>query len=811
MVSSPSLGLHELHYNLGYVLHQQHDLVGAAQSYQQAIALQPSYINAHLNLAVVLDEQGQRSAAIRHYRQVIALQPNHLKAHNNLGCALTKQGQLEEAIQVYQQAIALQPNWAVLHHNLGQTLHNQDKLAEAMAAYRQAIRLQPDLAVAHHSLGKAFQQQGQHAQAIACFEQAARLNPKEASLVASDCGDSWLAQGQIQPALRWLQQAIVPQQQLIAAFCEWTAQLEPTQLEPTQLKPTVDEMTQARIACGRFLRALLNKQIEPIKHYDDLAQTWWHLANALMTYGGAGQQQQAQAYYAWVLHLQPNYREAYQQLNTCLLKQGKVNAATLLKPLALAICPEERCSDQPLFLQPQHLQSQPGRKDLLRSVQPRAATKVAESVQRTTAPSYPLPQGIYPSTQDWIAAHPAQGHYRPLSPFSEVADSKEARVPKQATPTPTPPTSCGGLNCQPCLQRLSKQFEPIHLGRGIYNCTFLGQDQVKAPPLFVATISNGRAWATPQQNDWLICNAIAVLSPNNDLLADLSRDYPGQLPGCQAHDPTCHRLFNQAHLPQPELIAGTVAVLTGLSGHNYYHWMVDVLPRFELLRRCGFDWTQIDWFWINQIKHPFQQATLECLGIPLERILVSDRHPHLQAERLVVPSFPGYLGWLEPWALQFLRSQFLPLAQAVTPPQGKFLERIYISRQQANHRRVLNEAALLEQLRPLGFVPIYLESMSLAEQITLFAHARVIVAPHGGGLTNTLFCQPETTVVELVNPHYIRHYYWVVSQQLGLRHYLATGDAVTCYPLRQLMYPSPLMEDIWVDLEALLPWLRSLL
>jgi len=324
-------------------------------------------------------------------------------------------------------------------------------------------------------------------------------------------------------------------------------------------------------------------------------------------------------------------------------------------------------------------------------------------------------------------------------------------------------------------------------------------------PTFTAILANGKAWATPQQNSWQICNAIAILTPDHQLLADLSRDYPGRLPDCQHFDPASHRIFS-TELAAPTPVKGRVAALTGLSGHNYFHWMVDILPRLDLLRQSGIAWDAIDKFWINSAMQPFQQQTLKALGIPLDQILMSDRHPFIQADSLIVPSFAGHLGWIEPWALEFLRQAFLPLA---TSPAA-LPKRIYISRAQAHHRRVLNETAVIQQLLPLGFVSVTLESLSFAEQVALFAQAELIIAPHGGGLTNILFCSPGTTIVELVAPSYIRHYYWVMSDHLKLHHYVLAAPGVTCYPLRQLMYPSPLMEDMWVDLEVLRTLLHKL-
>ncbi|OZH55086.1 hypothetical protein AFK68_06815 [Hydrocoleum sp. CS-953] len=93
--------------------------------------------------------------------------------------------------------------------------------------------------------------------------------------------------------------------------------------------------------------------------------------------------------------------------------------------------------------------------------------------------------------------------------------------------------------------------------------------------------------------------------------------------------------------------------------------------------------------------------------------------------------------------------------------------------------------------------------MSLENQIATFAHAKIIVAPHGSGLTNIVFCNPGTKVIELFSPHYLRYYYWHISQLLGLEHYFLIGETFSCYPIRNIMYESSLVEDILVNLDSL--------
>ncbi|MEB3229929.1 MAG: glycosyltransferase family 61 protein [Leptolyngbyaceae bacterium] len=137
-----------------------------------------------------------------------------------------------------------------------------------------------------------------------------------------------------------------------------------------------------------------------------------------------------------------------------------------------------------------------------------------------------------------------------------------------------------------------------------------------------------------------------------------------------------------------------------------------------------------------------------------------------------------------------------------------------MSRAQASYRHLVNEPELLQQLHPLGFVAIALEALTIQQQVALFAHAKIVVAPHGAGLTNTVFCQPGTQVVEIASPHYVQSDYWVVSHQAGLTHYLVMGQTVDCDRFRQIMYQNPLTEDMWLSaamIESVVALLRDMI
>jgi capsular polysaccharide biosynthesis protein len=79
----------------------------------------------------------------------------------------------------------------------------------------------------------------------------------------------------------------------------------------------------------------------------------------------------------------------------------------------------------------------------------------------------------------------------------------------------------------------------------------------------------------------------------------------------------------------------------------------------------------------------------------------------------------------------------------------KPFRKIYISREKAKTRKVLNEIDIIKEVQQLGFETIYLEDLSFKEQVQLFSESIVVISIHGGGLTNMMFMQPRAKVLEI--------------------------------------------------------------
>lgn len=88
-----------------------------------------------------------------------------------------------------------------------------------------------------------------------------------------------------------------------------------------------------------------------------------------------------------------------------------------------------------------------------------------------------------------------------------------------------------------------------------------------------------------------------------------------------------------------------------------------------------------------------------------------------------------------------------------------------------------NDAEVVEALRTLGFERVLCENLSFAKQVACFADAQFVVGPHGGGLTNTMWCSPGTKVLELFLSESVRRCYWSIARAIGLNHACGVCEA----------------------------------
>lgn len=282
----------------------------------------------------------------------------------------------------------------------------------------------------------------------------------------------------------------------------------------------------------------------------------------------------------------------------------------------------------------------------------------------------------------------------------------------------------------------------------------------------------------------------AVLTGDDHLVYSVSSYFGTDRPGR-------HPMFWHPFTPAVQQVAGRLAVLTSRGDANYFHFLLDVLPRLGVLERSG---RNAERFLVPYAR-TFQRELLAAAGVSAGRVLDSTRHRHVQAEVLVVPDLPARDLQTPAWLVSWLRAVLLPAARPALlggTPIAAGQTRLYVSRGRARHtRRVHNEDEVLAALLPRGFTVIDPAAMSVTEQIAAFAGAQTVVAPHGAALANLAFASPGCEVLELFAPDYVNTCFWELSTQVPGLHYRYLVGAGSSRAM------AGISSDIRVDVAAL--------
>ncbi len=193
--------------------------------------------------------------------------------------------------------------------------------------------------------------------------------------------------------------------------------------------------------------------------------------------------------------------------------------------------------------------------------------------------------------------------------------------------------------------------------------------------------------------------------------------------------------------------------------YQYFHWFMDVLPRVWLLDRYNSDARSARWC-VAPNLNGFRRSSLKLFGIEERHLYWPDANI-VEFTRATHTAFqfseplrtrPSYNEGLhhKGWSIEYLLDLCDRAWQAynVFPHNGP--RRIYVSREDAEHRKVRNEATIIQMLEQIGFTIVIPGSHTFEEQVRLFSKAEIVVGVHGAGLTNLLWTKPGATVVEIM-------------------------------------------------------------
>jgi hypothetical protein len=203
------------------------------------------------------------------------------------------------------------------------------------------------------------------------------------------------------------------------------------------------------------------------------------------------------------------------------------------------------------------------------------------------------------------------------------------------------------------------------------------------------------------------------------------------------------------------------------SGMNYYHWLIDVLPRASVLESVPP--TQRVTLIAPEQRHSFVDQTIDRL---VERYEIHDvkfvpRNKRLAFDSIFLSTYPlmDFRYLMPTVSIDWLRHLF-DVDFADGRPSTR---RLYIQRAPEVDRHVSNERDVISVLSSHGFEVIRPEMLSVAEQALLFSEASTIVSTHGAGLSNMAFSS-DAEILELVAPGLVAPHYAYLALATGNRY-----------------------------------------
>lgn len=224
---------------------------------------------------------------------------------------------------------------------------------------------------------------------------------------------------------------------------------------------------------------------------------------------------------------------------------------------------------------------------------------------------------------------------------------------------------------------------------------------------------------------------------------------------------------------------------------GYFSWLTSYLPR--LIKRLESsenskliipkEWNDINF--VKDILDTFK--SLNYIHIP------EDHH-------VFVENY--YLEPIRPWTSHFIKSD-LDLVRKhfdfLIKKDIKPFRRVYISRNQAKRRRVVNEHLFIDFLLCNNFEIIEFENLTVLQQVKLMNETEIFIGLHGAGLTNLMFMNPKSQVVELTpiisDFKKFRFPFWRMADLLGINY-----SAIFCR-INEFKEIDDYSNDIIVDIE----------
>lgn len=172
---------------------------------------------------------------------------------------------------------------------------------------------------------------------------------------------------------------------------------------------------------------------------------------------------------------------------------------------------------------------------------------------------------------------------------------------------------------------------------------------------------------------------------------------------------------------------------------GYFHWICDAVQRMYLVKEQLQDSILL---LPEEFKREYHLSLIQYFGA--NEIFWLPKKSFAIVKNLVFPHHLALTGNYNPDILQKFSSEI-----KTKKLKTERAEKIYVSRARRPKRNIVNEEEVEKVLSDFGFRTVFFEDYLFLEQVNIANKAKYLIGAHGAGLTNMLFMNPGSKVLEL--------------------------------------------------------------
>ena len=218
-----------------------------------------------------------------------------------------------------------------------------------------------------------------------------------------------------------------------------------------------------------------------------------------------------------------------------------------------------------------------------------------------------------------------------------------------------------------------------------------------------------------------------------------------------------------------------ILYVTTSNSQNFFHWFLDVLQKLEFIDQSRDQILNFKYKIIipNGYNNSYSKKSLEAFDLNFyyqekNEIIISD-------QSILLPN-------IAPTG-NYRKNQVLKLSQRMRNNWTKKKianlnnKRIYVSRKNAQRRKLKNEDEIIPILKKYGFTILDFDKLNFEEQLKNILNSEILISIHGAGLTHMLWMNEKSKVLEIrARDNSNDNCYFTLASDLGHDYFYVIAD-----------------------------------